>query len=88
MKFALNEADKKTLLSPEFLKKCNSLNMEQRGKIQNTLSGVIVDGRRGEFRQDGAFAVAKSSSRKQQGIYICVEKCKRNRSNERFHFVF
>jgi Fic family protein len=58
MKFALNEAEKKTLLSPEFLKKCNSLNMEQTGKIQNTLLGVIVDGRRGEFRQDGAFAVA------------------------------
>lgn len=58
MKYALEEADKKSLFSPEFLIKCNSLNMEETGKIQNTMSGAIVDGRKGEFRQDGAFAIA------------------------------
>ena len=57
MKFAMQAGDNKVLLSSDFLKKLNSLNMASTGEVVNTALG-IVDGRQGQFRLISAFSVA------------------------------
>jgi len=52
--FAMAQADKKNLLSPEFLRQCNSLNMANTGEIRNTMLGETIDGTKGEFRRTSA----------------------------------
>ncbi|MFV0593924.1 MAG: Fic family protein [Draconibacterium sp.] len=56
--FALEAANKKTLLSPTFLQELNGRNMQQTGIVKKTISGNIVDGTKGEFRMDSRFAQA------------------------------
>ena len=56
--YAMKAADDKVLLSPEFIRKLNSLNMAQTGEIRYTMSGDVVDGTKGEFRKDSRFAQA------------------------------
>ena len=55
--FAMQAADEKQLLSPEFLKKLNALNMAQTGAVVNNALGT-VDGRKGDFRLVNAFSEA------------------------------
>ena len=57
LKFTLEQADKKVLLSPEFLQQCNSLNMAHTGIIRNTITGT-VDGTKGKFRKASAMSEA------------------------------
>ena len=57
LRFTLEQADKKTLLSPEFLQQCNSLNMANTSIVRNTIAG-IVDGTKGEFRKASAISEA------------------------------
>ena len=57
LRFTLEQADKKTLLSPEFLQQCNSLNMANTGFVRNTITGT-VDGTKGEFRKASAMSEA------------------------------
>ena len=53
IRFVLEQADKKILLSPEFLQQCNGFNMASTGIIRNSATG-IVDGTKGEFRKTSA----------------------------------
>jgi len=57
LRFALEQSDKKNLLSPEFLQQCNGLNMAHTGIIRNTIAGT-VDGTKGEFRKASAMSEA------------------------------
>jgi Fic family protein len=57
LRYTLEQADKKTLLSLELLQQCNSLNMANTGIIRNTTSGT-VDGTKGEFRKSSAMSEA------------------------------
>jgi Fic family protein len=57
LKFTLEQAEKKTLLSSEFLQQCNSLNMANTGIIRNMITGT-VDGTKGEFRKASAMSEA------------------------------
>lgn len=66
IKFAMEAGDKKMTLSPEFLKKLNSLNMAETGAIVNSALGK-VDGRKGDFRLVNAFSEAL-------GYYLNAQK--------------
>ena len=57
IRFVLEQAHKKTLLTPEFLRKCNAINMANTGTVVNSISG-IVDGRKGEYRKTSALSEA------------------------------
>jgi Fic family protein len=57
IKFAMKSADEKQELSPDFLKKMNSLNMAQTGEVVNNALGT-VDGKKGDFRLVNAFSEA------------------------------
>ena len=57
IKFAIKAGDEKQLLSPDFLKQLNSLNMAGTGTIVNNVLGT-VDGRKGDFRLVNAFSEA------------------------------
>jgi len=57
MKFAMKAGDEKQLLSADFLKKLNSLNMAETGTIVSNVLGT-VDGRKGDFRLVNAFSEA------------------------------
>ena len=57
MQFAMKAGDEKQLLSPDFLKKLNSLNMAGTGTVVNNILGT-VDGKKGDFRLVNAFSEA------------------------------
>ena len=57
MQFAMKAGDEKQLLSSDFLKKLNSLNMAGTGAVVNHVLGT-VDGRKGDFRLVNAFSEA------------------------------
>ena len=57
IKYAIAMAKEKALLSPELLKKLNSLNMANTGQVVNSVRGTI-DGRTGNFRLVSAFSEA------------------------------
>lgn len=57
MLFAMQAGDEKQLLSSEFLRKLNSLNMAATGATVNSALGS-VDGRKGDFRLVNAFSEA------------------------------
>lgn len=57
VQWALQEADKKALVTPELLKKFNSLNLAQTGGIKNTIQGTI-DLSTGNYRITPAFSAA------------------------------
>ncbi|GHV58509.1 hypothetical protein FACS1894182_11120 [Bacteroidia bacterium] len=57
MKFAMKSGDEKKLLSPEFLKNLNSLNMAETGAIVNNALGTM-DGKKGDFRLVNAYSDA------------------------------
>jgi Uncharacterized conserved protein len=53
--FAMEEADKKAPITPEFLKKLNSILMNRTGNIHNTMVGSF-DSSKGEYRLCGVTA--------------------------------
>ena len=57
IKFAIKAGDEKQLLSADFLKKLNSLNMAGTGTVVNNILGT-VDGKKGDFRLVNAFSEA------------------------------
>ena len=57
IRFAIQKADENILLSPEFLKELNSVNMANTGQVVNNIKGT-VDGRTGAFRLVNAFSEA------------------------------
>ena len=57
IRFALEQARSKALLSPEFLRKCNGYNMAHTGTVVSSIMG-IVDGRIGEYRKTSALSEA------------------------------
>jgi len=57
IKFAMKAGGEKQVLSPDFLKKLNSLNMAETGTVVSNVLGII-DGRRGDFRLVNAFSDA------------------------------
>jgi len=57
MKFAMKAGDEKQILSIDFLKRLNSLNMTGTGTIVNNVLGT-VDGKKGDFRLVNAFSEA------------------------------
>jgi len=57
IKFAMKAGDEKQLLSADFLKKLNSLNMAETGAVVSNALGT-VDGRKGDFRLVNAFSEA------------------------------
>ena len=53
--FAMEEADKKATITPEFLKKLNSILMNRTGNVHNTMGGSF-DSSKGEYRLCGVTA--------------------------------
>jgi Fic family protein len=57
IRFVLEQANKKILLTPEFLRQCNGLNMANTGLVVNSVFGT-VDGGKGEYRKSSAMSEA------------------------------
>ena len=57
MKYAMKAGDEKQILTSDFLKKLNSLNMAETGTVVNNVLGT-VDGKKGDFRLVNAFSEA------------------------------
>jgi len=74
--FAMEEAAKQRLLSPEFLRQCNALNMADTGIVRETATGR-VDGRKGEYRRTSAHSEALGYYAEYSKIPAAVEQyCK------------